>query len=96
MTNNTDYTYDYKLSMGLIFKLLLIFLLFCISISNTKADTIPVGGIIGTDQHWISGNTYVVVNDLKVTSNLTLEIDPGVVVKIDFGRGIIIDKSTLK
>lgn len=83
-----------KVVAGFLYKLVG-FILLLIVFSSAKADTIQVGGIIASDQHWTSGNTYVVTQDLRVTNNLKLIIDAGVIVKIDFGRGIIIDNATL-
>lgn len=78
------------------YKSFALMVLLCMSITQLKADIIEVGGIIGTDQHWTKGNTYVVTQDLIVTNNLNLTIDAGVIVKIEFGRGIIIENANIE
>lgn len=57
-------------------------------LSLVFADNIPVGGPLTEDQTWTSDNTYIVVQDLRVGSGVTLTILPGTVVKVDQGRGI--------
>jgi len=79
-----------------VFKSVTLFVVLSLSVSQLKADIIEVGGIIATDQHWTSGNTYIVTQDLIVTNNLNLIIDAGVIVKVEFGRGITIENANIE
>jgi len=79
-----------------VFKSVTLFVVLSLSVSQLKADIIEVGGIVATDQHWTSGNTYIVTQDLIVTNNLNLIIDAGVIVKVEFGRGITIENANIE
>jgi len=78
------------------FRSVTLFIILSFSVSQLKADVIEVGGIVATDQHWTSGNTYIVTQDLIVTNNLNLIIDAGVIVKVEFGRGITIENANIE
>ena len=71
-------------------------ILFLTTTLQLFSDTILVGGIMAESETWTSENTYVVFQDLIVPDGIILSIDNGVTVKIDYGRGIIIDKGVLK
>jgi len=73
-----------------------ILILFLTATLQLFSDTILVGGIMEESQTWTNENTYVVKKDLIVPNNVVLSINHGVTVKIDFGRGIIIEKGSLK
>jgi len=95
MILNTDYIFNNKIVVTACKSVVLLVLL-SISVTQLKADIIQVGGIVGVDQHWTKGNTYVVTQDLIVTNNLNLTIDAGAIVKIEFGRGIIIENANIE
>jgi parallel beta-helix repeat protein len=75
----------------LIFRTTIIFVILLFHIVSFSED-IYVGGIVAEDQFWTNNNTYIVTQDIIVTNNITLYIEAGVKVKIEFGRGIIIDQ----
>ncbi len=55
------------------------------------ADTTWVNGIISADTTWIpAGNPYIVTDSVIVDSAITLDIEPGVEVKIDSAKYIMI------
>ena len=68
--------------------------LFIVSIS-TKAQVVNVGGVIENDRIFYEDTTYVVVQNLIIPKNKSLTIRPGTVVKINFGRNIIVDNGSL-
>ncbi len=78
-------------SKSLTFRITVIVVFMLFHIASFSED-IYVGGIVAEDQVWTSNNTYIVTQDLIVTNNITLYIEAGVNVKIEFGRGIIIDQ----
>ena len=59
------------------------------------ADEIYVGGTMEQDEVWTKNNTYIVFQDLRIPQNITLTIEPGVEVKINQGRGILVLKGSL-
>lgn len=60
------------------------------------SDTIIVGGKLEESETWISGNTYIVNQDLIIPSDVILTIQAGVAVRVNFGRGIVVENGTLK
>ena len=54
------------------------------------------GGILEESEHWTSDSIYVVYQDLIVPNGVNLSMGPGVVVKINYARGIIIDEGGLR
>jgi len=80
----------YLSRQGLTIGLFLIF----IAVSGL-ADEIYVGGTMEQDEVWTKDNTYIVIQDLRIPQNITLTIEPGVDVKINQGRGILVLKGNL-
>lgn len=63
-------------------------LLLNVNILAVHAST-PVGGPITSDTTWmLSGSPYIVVSSIDVWQNVTLTIEPGVVVKFDPDRSL--------
>jgi len=60
------------------------------------SETIIVGGKLEESETWTNGNTYIVNQDLIIPSDVILTIEAGVAVRINFGRGIIIENGTLE
>ncbi len=56
---------------------------------------IEVGGILAEDETWTKEFVYEVTQDLSVKNGAVLTIEAGVLVKINFGRGIIIENGGL-
>ncbi len=77
-------------------KYLLALVLMVIFAGNSFSEIIYVGGEMEESQTWTNENTYVVISDLTISENIMLSIDHGVVVKINYGRGIIVDKGVLR
>ena len=51
-----------------------------------------ISGIINANQTWtIAGSPYIVTNNILVNDNVTLTINPGVIVKFDFDKLLQID-----
>ena len=71
-----------------IYALLLIFSV--LYASPAFSEEIYVGGNLEQDEVWTSNNIYIVTQDLKILSNVTLTIEPGVQVRINQNRGIFI------
>ena len=63
---------------------------------QSYSQIIYVGGIMNESQTWTSDFTYVVTQDLVVPNNVKLIIEAGVVVKINYNRGIIIENGILR
>ena len=89
--SNIGFSHNINRSMQKYF--LLVLLIFGLNL--THAETIIVGGIVNGDQIWTNGNTYIIKQDLIITNNITLYIEAGVEVKVEFSRGIIIDHGNL-
>ncbi|MAZ93223.1 MAG: hypothetical protein CMF58_02290 [Lentimicrobiaceae bacterium] len=67
--------------------------LFTMSI-NSQAQIVNVGGVIENDRIFYKDTTYIVVQDLIIPKNRSLTISPGTVIKINFGRNIIVDNGS--
>ena len=68
--------------------------LFVFTVSS-RADTY-VDGFITTDKHWtLEGSPYIVQDSLVIIEAATLTIDPGVEVRFDPGRALVIENGTL-
>ena len=52
---------------------------------------VEVSGEIATNTTWSASNLYVVTGDIRVLNNVTLTIEPGVIVKVKGGCRILID-----
>ena len=63
---------------------------------NSFSETIIVGGELEESQTWTSDNIYIVNQDLIVPLGIRLTIQAGVLVKIDFGRGIFIENGSIE
>ena len=75
----------FMLGMTSIFFVLLV-------VSSTMADTTYVSGIIDINTVWTpAGNPYIVIGDVLVDSAVTLDIEPGVEVRIDSAKQIMIE-----
>ena len=60
------------------------------------AGNTNVGGFISTDTHWIQAESpYIVQDSIGVIGGATLTIDPGVEVRFEPGRAMVIDVGTL-
>lgn len=57
---------------------------------------IYVGDTMHESQTWTNEHTYVIYKDLIVPDGIHLTIEEGVVVKINYGWGIIVDKGVLR
>jgi|GEM_PF-2480229 len=66
-----------------------LFLLLLMPISLASAQSV-IGGVIGSDTN-LPADTYHLTSDLTVTTGVTLTLSPGVVIKSDAGRRIVID-----
>ena len=76
-----------KLSLGLLFSLISLFLI----IGSTLADT-PVSGIITGNTTWTLANSpYIVTGNTLVENGVTLTIEAGVMVKFDTGLSLRVD-----
>ncbi len=64
--------------------------LFFISFGSANAEDILVGGLLNEDQTWTKEFTYIVYKDLRIPEGVTLNVQAGVTIKIDQGRGIFI------
>jgi parallel beta-helix repeat protein len=78
------------------FKSIAIAFLLVLSYHSSKAQFVEVGGIIANNTFWSKDTTYIVSDNLKVTDNALLEIEPGTVIKINQGRSITIENGRLK
>src|ERR1041385_8556287 len=58
------------------------FVLLLLLLTTLSARATNVGGTIGSDTLWSTGGSpYILTNSLTVSSNVTLTIDPGVIVQ---------------
>ena len=73
---------------------LLLFMFTGISNKATAQEIQEVGGPLGENTIWTDEFTYVVTDDLIVSSGISLEIEPGVIVKFNQGRGLIVENGT--
>ncbi len=55
-----------------------------------------VGGILENNENWTSDTTYVVFQDLVIPDGVLLSIHEGVLVKVNYGMGIIADSGTIR
>ena len=58
-------------------------------------EPVEVGGLITEDAVWTPDFTYIVVENIRVTSGVRLHIQAGTTVKINQGRGITIENGQL-
>lgn len=85
-----------------VFSLILVHLKYVVAVLllsvclQSFSETIIVGGELEESQTWTSDNIYIVNQDLIVPSGITLTIQAGVLVKINFGRGIFIENGSLE
>lgn len=77
-------------------KFLLALSFIVIFVNKSFSEIVYVGGELKESQTWTNDNVYVVISDLTISKNITLTIDQGVVVKINYGRGIIVDYGVLR
>lgn len=70
-------------------------LLIVFNLSRVYSQIAFVGGVLNSDKTLASDTTYVVIQDLTVPDGIKLTIDPGTTIRINFGRGIIIDNGVL-
>jgi len=64
-----------------------VFLLLWTSLSQAQT---PLGGVIGSDTT-LAADTYQLTSDLSVPIGVTLTLSPGVVIKSDLGRQILVN-----
>ena len=67
----------------------LFFILFFSSFLSAQ-NIVYVGGTLNYDRVWSSDSIYVVVQDLTISGGVLLTINPGTTVKINQGRGILV------
>ncbi len=70
-----------------------LFLVFSSLVINSQ--TVDVGGPLQSDRTFYSDTTYIVVQDLIVDSKNELTIEPGTVIKVNYGRSLIVDNGSL-
>lgn len=70
-------------------------LLLCITLLSYSQISFK-GGIMDNSEIWTSDTTYVIYQDLIVPDGITLSIEEGVLVKMNYARGIIINKGILR
>jgi hypothetical protein len=73
---------------------ILFFLVFLLSLTPASGKPLftEVGGPIFSDTTWnLANSPYIVVDTVEVQQNITLTIEPGVVVKFNDGRGLLVD-----
>jgi len=59
---------------------------------NYSSSGTPVGGYISENTTWtLDGSPYIVVEDVVVELGVTLNVEPGVVVKFTEGTNLVID-----
>ncbi len=90
MTHSSNNIFKFLIQTGI--GLIICLVLFS---SALKADEIIVGGALTEDQVWTPDNTYIVDQDLRIGQNIFLRIQPGVTVKINQGRGILLNGGDL-
>ncbi len=67
----------------------LFFILF-LSTFVSAQNIVYVGGALNHDRVWSSDSIYVVFQDLTISEGVLLTVNPGTTVKIDQGRGILV------
>jgi len=87
-----------KTFLGVLFAVLILALLIAgINFNVTKAvdygsSGTTVGGYISEDTTWtLDGSPYIVIDDVVAESDVTLTVEPGVIVKFTSGTNLIID-----
>lgn len=84
---------EYKNSAGIATGVLFI-ILFFLSISS-QSQVVDVGGTLPADRTFYADTTYIVVQDLIVDNTNSLTVEAGTVIKVNYGRSIIIDNGSL-
>lgn len=71
-------------------------ILFLLVIANQSfAEVIVVGGEMIDNETWTGDNIYEVQQDLLISNGVVLTIEPGVLVRVNYNRGIIIDNGSI-
>jgi len=82
--------------MTAIRKFLFTMVSFILAISTSAKANTYVGGFITTDTHWtIGGSPYIVQDSLGIIEGAILTIEPGVEVRFDPDRALVVDNGTL-
>ncbi len=63
---------------------------------QSSSETIFVGGLLEESEVWTKDNIYVVYQDLVVPGGVSLSIEAGVLVKINYAMGIIVDDGAIE
>jgi parallel beta-helix repeat protein len=56
---------------------------------------VEVGGVLSENTEWTSNFTYVVTDDVIIPSDITLQINAGVTVRFNLGRGLVAEGGKL-
>lgn len=56
--------------------------IFVYSAKNVYADVIIVDSNITVDTTWVTGNVYVIENDVSILTGISLFVEPGVIIKL--------------
>jgi hypothetical protein len=76
-------------------KFIVIALLF-LFVFESMGQVIHVGGLLEESTSWTSDFIYEIDEDLIVPTGVTLTIDPGTSVRVDYNRGIIVNNGVLR
>ncbi len=65
--------------------------IFVYSAKNVYADVIIVDSNITVDTTWVTGNVYVIENDVSILTGISLFIEPGVIIKLKDDASLLVD-----
>ena len=77
-------------------RFLVSFMVILVFVFELSSQIIYVGGEMSSSQTWNNENIYIVNQDLIVPTGVVLTINAGVIVRVDYNRGIIIDNGSVR